>query len=65
MNKDVEPGAKHVLTPYLNTMIKGLANGGLTPTLQQWMRIHVTRSVTVDLFCWVTAIITCAKTLSS
>lgn len=125
LHKDVEPGAKHVLTPYwyimistglgyviaplvgtmasiawiLNTTstellqakgssswyvasavlaaghfafvpailpkIRGLSNGGLTPMLRQWMRVHVTRAVTVDLFCWVTAVVASAKTLSA
>lgn len=125
LHKDVEPGAKHVLTPYWNTMIgtglgyviaplvgtiastatilnttstellqdkgsyswyiasivlalghftfvpavlpkiKSLSNGGLTPALRQWMRVHVTRAVTVDLFCWVACLIASAKTLSA
>ncbi|KAF3800381.1 hypothetical protein GCG54_00002414 [Colletotrichum gloeosporioides] len=51
--------------PVVLLKIKGLANCGLTPTLQQWVRILVTRSVTVDLCCWVTATIACAKNLSS
>ncbi|KAE9572210.1 hypothetical protein CGMCC3_g11688 [Colletotrichum fructicola] len=31
MNKDVEPGAKHVLTPYLNTTIKARLTYGNAP----------------------------------
>lgn len=125
LHKDVEPGAKHVLTPYWNIMIgtglgyviaplvgtmasvawilnttstellqakgsyswyiasaalaaghfifvpailpkiRGLSNGGLTPILRQWMRMHVTRAVTVDLFCWVATLIASAKTFSA
>lgn len=125
LHKDVEPGAKHVLTPYWNIMIgtglsyviaplvgtmasiawilnttstellqakdsyswyiasatlatghfiftpavlpkiKSLSNGGLTPMLRQWMCVHITRTVTVDLFCWVTALVASAKTLSA
>lgn len=125
LHKDVEPGAKHVLTPYWNTMfrtglryviaplvgtiastvailsttstellrdrgsyswyiasallaaghfafvpavlpkIRSLSNGGLTPALRQWMRVHVTRSITVDLFCWVACLVASAKTLSA
>lgn len=125
LHKDVEPGAKHVLTPYWNAMIstslsyviaplvgtlastaaifttistellrdkgsypwyiaslalaaghfafvpavlpkiRSLSKGGLTPALRQWMRIHVTRSVTVDLFCWVACLVASAKTLSA
>lgn len=125
LHKDVEPGAKHVLTPYWNTMIgtglgyviapllctmastaailnntptellqargsyawyiasaaftaghfafvpavlpkiRGLSNGGLTPVLRQWMRVHVSRGVTVDFLCWATAVVAAAKTLSA
>lgn len=125
LHKDVEPSAKHVLTPYWSTMIgtglgyivapligtmastvtilnststellqakssyewyiasiilaaghfafvpvvlpkiRALSDGGLTPALRLWMRIHVTRSVTVDLFCWVACLVACAKTLSA
>lgn len=125
LHKGVEPGAKHVLTPYWNTMIdtglgyvvapligtiastiailsttsaellrakgsypwyiagavlaaghfafvpavlpkiRSLSSGGLTPALRQWMRVHVTRSVTVDLFCWVACLVATAKTLST
>jgi hypothetical protein len=124
LHKDVEPGAKHVLTPYWNTMIttglqyvigpllgtagataailyttpsevlrekncyswyiasmafaaghftfapailpkiRGLQEGGLTPTLRQWMRVHVARAITVDFLCWVTSLVACAKVLS-
>lgn len=125
LRKNVEPGAKHVLTPYWNTMfstglgyviaplvgtiastvailgttstelllergsyswyiasallaaghfafvpavlpkIKSLSNGGLTPALRQWMRVHLTRAITVDLFCWVACLVASAKTLSA
>ncbi|KAF5671216.1 integral membrane protein [Fusarium heterosporum] len=51
--------------PIILPKIKGLQTGGLTPTLRQWMRIHITRSVTVDLFCWITCIVASAKTLSA
>ncbi|KAG7406364.1 hypothetical protein LZL87_013643 [Fusarium oxysporum] len=51
--------------PIILPKIKGLQNGGLTPILRQWMRIHITRSVTVDLFCWITCIVASAKTLSA
>lgn len=125
LHKEVEPSAKHVLTPYWNTMIgtglgyiiapligtmasaatilsttsaellkakgsylwyiasivfaaghfafvpvvlpkiKALSDGGLTPALRRWMRVHVTRSVTVDLFCWVACLVATARTLSA
>lgn len=115
LHKDVEPGAKHVLTPYWNTMfgtglgyviaplvsttstellgdkgsypwyiasasfaaghfafvpavlpkIRSLSNGGLTPALRQWMRVHVTRANTVDLICWAACLVASAKTLSA
>ncbi|KAG8161792.1 hypothetical protein KVR01_008779 [Diaporthe batatas] len=121
LHKDVELRAKHVLTPYWNTMIntglgyvvaplfctiastaailnntptgllqakgsyacaafaaghfafvpavlpkiRGLSNGGLTPVLRQWMRVHVSRSLTVDFLCWATAVVAAAKTLSA
>lgn len=125
LHKDVETGAKHVLTPYWNTMIgtglgyvvaplvstiastvailsttsagllrdkgsyswyvasaffaaghfafvsailpkiRSQSNGGLTPALRQWMRVHITRAVTVDLLCWVACLVASAKTLSA
>lgn len=125
LHKDVEPSAKHVLTPYWNTMIgtglgfiiaplvgtiastttilnttstellqqrgsylwyvasialalghfafvpvvlpkiRALSDGGVTPALRQWMRIHITRSVTFDLFCWLACLIATTKTLSA
>lgn len=44
--------------------IRRLQSGGLTPTLRQWMRVHVARTLSVDLFCWITCLVACAKTLS-
>ncbi|KAJ4422407.1 hypothetical protein N0V82_002963 [Gnomoniopsis sp. IMI 355080] len=32
--------------PAIMPKIKGLSNGGLAPVLRQWMRVHITRSVT-------------------
>ncbi|ROT36439.1 hypothetical protein SODALDRAFT_335540 [Sodiomyces alkalinus F11] len=51
--------------PIIMSQIKGLQNGGLTPVLRRWMVIHVTRSVTVDLFCWITCIVASSMTLSA
>ncbi|KAL2756320.1 hypothetical protein ACRALDRAFT_1063703 [Sodiomyces alcalophilus JCM 7366] len=57
--------AHFAFVPIILPKIKGLQNGGLTPVLRRWMGIHVTRSVTVDLFCWITCIVASAKTLSA
>ncbi|WYZ38318.1 hypothetical protein EsH8_III_000232 [Colletotrichum jinshuiense] len=51
--------------PIIMPKIRGLQNGGLTPELRRWMRVHIIRSFTVDLFCWVTCIVASTKTLSA
>ncbi|EFQ34564.1 hypothetical protein CGRA01v4_13935 [Colletotrichum graminicola] len=50
--------------PIILPKIRGIQNGALTPGLRRWMRIHIVRSVTVDLLAWITCIVASAKTLS-
>ncbi|KAK1569734.1 uncharacterized protein LY79DRAFT_594715 [Colletotrichum navitas] len=50
--------------PIILPKIRSIQNGALTPGLRRWMRIHIVRSVTVDLLAWITCIVASAKTLS-
>jgi hypothetical protein len=58
--------AGHFLfVPPILPKIRGLQNGGPTSTLRQWMRIHMIRSLTVDLFALVTCMVATTRTLSA
>ncbi|KAK2029016.1 hypothetical protein LX32DRAFT_719555 [Colletotrichum zoysiae] len=50
--------------PLVLPRVKAMSNGGLSPFLDEWLRVHVIRSFTVDLGCWISAIIAFTKTLS-
>ncbi|CAH0050581.1 unnamed protein product [Clonostachys solani] len=51
--------------PPILPKIRGLQNGEPTSTLRQWMRIHMIRSLTVDLFALVTCMVATTRTLSA
>ncbi|KAH8765043.1 hypothetical protein F5883DRAFT_421771, partial [Diaporthe sp. PMI_573] len=54
-----------IFIPTVLPKIRSLSDSGLTPALRQWMRVHITRAVTVDLFYWITCLVASAKTLSA
>jgi hypothetical protein len=58
--------AGHFLfVPSILPKIRGLQNGEPTPTLRQWMHIHMIRSLTVDLSALVACLVATTKTLST